>query len=128
MTPIAESRQSPFAEYLFKLIDDYKAKHNGKAPILSSKVLSDLRKGNTNIPTKRNVIATIFNLRLSVDESYTLLAKANYTFSKYPKCNEEIKFDQISIQYIDAQNFDKDAINEELYNNFLKRIKFKYKR
>ena len=91
---------SPFAKYLFTLIDNYKAKHNGKAPVLSSKILSDLRCGKTVVPTKRNVIATIFNLRLSVDESYTLLAKANYACSKHPKCNEEIKFDQITIRYI----------------------------
>ena len=95
--------------------------------MLDSKILSDLRCGNTNAPTKRNVIAIIFILKLSADEAYSLLAKANYTCSKYIKdrFNEEIKFDKICISYIDKQNFNKQNINEELNDNFLECIPFK---
>ena len=140
ITPIKENQPSPFAEYLSKLIDEYISKNAGKIPKLASKILSDLRKGNTNAPIKRNVIAIIFNLKLSADEAYQLLAKAKYTCSKYKipkdelskllagdnldrlKCSknyEEIKFDKICIRYIDKQNFNTSDIDGEFSKNGL---------
>ena len=149
LKPIIENRPSPFAEYLFELIDEYKSKYSGEYPKFETKMLSDLRKGNTEAPIKRNVIAIIFDLKLSADKAYALLAKANYTRSKYNipkdelsklldgekidrlKCSknyEDIKFDNTCINYIDKQNFNKNDINEELYEKFLKLINFKYER
>ena len=139
-------KSSPFAEYLFKLIDEYKLKNNGEYPAFnlemkySAKILSDLRHGKIHSPTKINVIRIIFIMKLSIDEAYALLAKANYTCSKYriPKdelsknleddkidrsrCSknyDELKFDGICIRYIDKQNFDRNDIDEELDDNFL---------
>ena len=140
---IKEKRQSPFAKYLFKLINEYKAEHNGEAPefdsdVLPAKVLSDLRCGTTNAPSKKNVIAIIFMMRLSADVAYQLLAKANYTRSRYsiPKKQkalllegkkidkrdrlkrrknlDDMKFYEICIRYIDKQNFNRSDIDEEL--------------
>ena len=119
MSPIKENQPSPFAEYLFRLIDEYKSKHNGKAPKLDSKMLSDLRCGNTNAPTKRRVIAIIFALELPADEAYELLARAHYNRSKYTKYNADMKFDQICVRYIDKQNFKTNDIDIELSNNCL---------
>ena len=85
----------------------------------------------------------IFMMKLSTYEAYELLLKANYTCSKYSipkkereklladvkfnrsKCSknyDELKFDRICIRYIDKQNFNRDDIDEELDDNFLKCI------
>ena len=130
MQPIVEHRPSPFAEYLFKLIEE-----KGKTEVdvygaaeIERKVFSDLHKGNTNVLNKRNLIAVIFALQLSADEAYELLAKAGYTRTKYKTTvykNENIKFDRICICFIDQQNFDKEQFDDELRNNFLEVIFYK---
>ena len=131
ITPIKENQPSPFAEYLCKLIDDYKSKHNGEEPnfdlVLNrpTKILSDLRCGKTEAPTKTNILAMVSMIKPSADEVYALLAKAGYTRSKYPKNNKDIKFDQICVRYIDKQNLNIFDINEELDDNGLDCISFK---
>ena len=87
MKPIKEKRLSPFAEYLFKLIDNYESKYKENHK-LDTKIISDLQCGNTNVPLKRNIIYMIFVLRLSVEETLELISKTDYDF---PSINDDFE-------------------------------------
>ena len=108
-----EHRGKTFAEFLFQLI----AEKNLKDPDVYNKIdmnrknFSDIRQ-NT-IPKKNNVIKIIFALELSLDDAQKLLAKAGYALL------DNNDFDLIVMHFIATKNFNKFAINNELFDRNL---------
>ena len=104
MKPIFENSLSLFAEYLFKLIDEYKSKYN-KTPKISSKLLSDLRCGKTNAPLKRTILYIMYILKLPIQEAAELMTKSGYDFVGFDYTANDKSLD--------------DVIEEEINKNFI---------
>ena len=75
--------ESPFAEYLWKLIDEknmtdvevYKKAH------LDRRIFSKIRNEKNYLPSKRTILAIAIALELDFKETNTLLARAGYYLS-----------------------------------------------
>ena len=104
------SRRKSFADFLFELIDAKDLNDSTvykKAGILR-KTFSDIRSKKDYIPTKKTIIAIIFALRLSMEDSLELLSRAGYTLSS------SSDFDLIVTHFISRKNFSQHEIDEEL--------------
>ena len=101
---------SPFAEYLWKLIDKkdmtdvevYKKAH------LDRRIFSKIRNEKNYLPSKRTILAIAIALELDFKETNTLLARAGYHLS----CT--IKEDIVIGYFIENKIYDLFLINEVL--------------
>ena len=103
-------RKASFADFLFKLIDERHLTDSyiyKKAGIIR-KIFSDIRNKPNYFPSKKTIIAIIFALELSFEDSLELLSRAGYTLS------QSSDFDLVVTHFISLKNFDQQKIDEEL--------------
>ena len=102
--------KNPFAEYLWKLIDEkgmtdvetYKKAH------LDRRIFSKIRNEKNYMPSKRTILAIAIALECDSEETDTLLHHAGYRLSKYSK--EDVVIDY----FIENKIYDLFLINEVL--------------
>ena len=107
-----KSRKESFADFLFKLIKErnitnaYVYKKAGIIRNVFSKIHASYK---TNyFPSKKTIIAIIFALELSMEDSLELLSRAGYTLSS------SSDFDLVVTHFISRKIFDQQKIDEEL--------------
>ena len=104
------SRRKSFSDFLSELIDAKDLNDSTvykKAGVLR-KTFSDIHNKKDYVPTKKTIIAIIFALRLSMEDSLELLSRAGYTLSS------SSDFDLIVTHFISRKNFSQYEIDKEL--------------